>query len=91
MPIIKSAKKRDRQNKKRRVRNKEVKMRMLTLVKNIQSTAKTDVKKAEEFIPSVYSSIDTAVKKNIIHKNTGARKKSLVSRCVKKAKGEVKK
>lgn len=82
MPIIKSAIKRNRQNEKRRIRNRDVKVRMRTLIKNFMKTSKDDPKKAEEFVPMVYSSIDTALKKNLIHKNNAARQKSKVARAL---------
>jgi small subunit ribosomal protein S20 len=79
MPIIKSAIKRNRQNEKRRLRNRAVRERMKSLIKNMLKTAKSDPKKASEFLPKVYSSIDTACKKNLIHKNNAARKKRRVA------------
>lgn len=82
MPIIKSAIKRNRQNEKRRLRNRAVRERMKTLIKNLLKTAKEDPKKAAEFLPKVYSSIDTACKKNLIHKNNAARKKSRVAAAI---------
>lgn len=82
MPLIKSAIKRNRQNEKRRLRNRDVKVRMRTLIKNFLKTSKEDPKKAAQFLPLVYSSIDTAVKKNLLHKNNAARQKSKVARAI---------
>ncbi len=53
--------------------------------------AKTDPEKAKAILAEVYSVIDTAAKKNIIHKNNAARKKSRMAIMVDKAsKGELK-
>lgn len=83
MPIIKSAKKRVKQAEARRVRNRGVKTRMLTMVKNIISFVKGgEIEKAKAIFDDTQSSIDTAAKKKIIHKNTADRKKSLISRVI---------
>lgn len=78
MPIIKSAKKKLRQDKKRRTVNsryeKAVKSAMTKLKK-----AK-DKKKRAELIRKAYSVIDRAAKKKVIHKNKASRLKSMVSR-----------
>lgn len=77
MPIIKSAKKQMRQNAKRHARNVPVKSKLKTLVKNMQATIKDGkVEEAVKNLPMVFSIIDTACKKNLIHKNNAARKKS---------------
>lgn len=83
MPIIKSAKKRVKQAEVRRERNRQYKTRMLTMVKNIINWVKSgDVEKAKTFLPEAQKAIDTAAKKNIIHKNTAARKKSRVAKAI---------
>ena len=82
MPIIKSAKKRVKQAQKAYERNKHYNSRMRTLVKSVIKS--TDAKKVEKVLPDVYSAIDVALKKNIIHKNNAARKKSLVARTLAK-------
>ncbi len=83
MPIIKSAKKRAIQNEKRSDRLRPFKTKMLTMVKNIRKWVKEkDLDKAKKFLSETVSTIDTAVKKNIIHKNNAARKKSQVQKLV---------
>ncbi|ATU05734.1 hypothetical protein BKN14_04855 [Candidatus Gracilibacteria bacterium HOT-871] len=89
MPIIASAKKQLRQNKRKRARNdnyrelyrearvafeKAIKENNVEAAKNIflnQKDADGKTKKA-----GLQSIIDKLVKKNIIHKNNGARKKA---------------
>ena len=85
MPIIKSAKTRAKQNEKRRLRLRPFKTKMLTLIKNISKLVKEqNFEKAQETIKDVYKVIDTAAKKNIIHKNNASRKKSRVQTLINK-------
>jgi len=80
MPIIKSAKKRVLQTKKAYERNKHYNTRMRTMVKNVLKA--TGLEQAEKLLPETYSAIDTAYKKNLIHKNNAARKKARVAKAV---------
>lgn len=83
MPVIQSAKKQMRQNAKRKARNVPVRSKLKTLVKNTQKLIKEG--KADEALknlPMVFSIIDTACKKNLIHKNNAARKKSGLARAL---------
>lgn len=76
MPIIKSAKKRARQAKVREARNRITKKNMREAIKALREDAANGGKNAAELFKKVQSTIDTAVKKNILHKNNGARKKA---------------
>ena len=76
MPIIKSAKKRARQAKVREARNKITKKKMREAVKALREDAANGGKNAGELFKKAQSLIDTAVKKNVIHKNNGSRKKA---------------
>ncbi len=79
MPIIKSAKKKLRQDKKRSELNNSYRNRFKKAVKEFQ--AKPSVKALSE----AFSLIDKAAKKNIIHKNKASRLKSgLSSKSIKK-------
>lgn len=84
MPIIKSAKKRVKVTKKATIRNAKTKRNLREAIKSLQqaikSGAKADITKAKV---KVESAIDTAAKKNVIHKNKAARKKSQVAKLVK--------
>jgi small subunit ribosomal protein S20 len=76
MPITASAKKAMRQAKARTQRRKPYKSRMKAEMKKFVSTVKTDKEAAAKLLPTAYSVIDTACKKNIIHRNNAARKKA---------------
>ncbi len=83
MPLIKSAIKRSKQNDVRRARRLPFKTHMKTMMRKIVDLTKEGKKKeAEEILPLVYKSIDTATKKHIIHPNNAARKKSRMARLV---------
>lgn len=79
MPLIKSAIKRMRQTTVRRARNVHTKRSLKDALKAF--TAKPSAKT----LSAVQSEIDTAVKKNVLDKNTAARRKSALSRQAKEA------
>lgn len=76
MPIIQSSKKRAKQAKVREARNRLTKRNMKKAIRALLDDAKDGGKNAAELFKSAQSAIDTAVKKNLLHKNTAARKKS---------------
>ena len=79
MPQTKSAKKALRQTKTRTVRNLLVKKNINYLLRNFKKAIETsDKTKAEEISKKLIKSLDKAAKKNIIHKNSSARKKSRI-------------
>jgi small subunit ribosomal protein S20 len=80
MPVIKSAKKKARQAKAHEERNKGLRTRVKSTMKKMLVLSKTDVEGAKKFMPEAFSVIDTACKKHLLHKNTAARKKSLMAR-----------
>lgn len=84
MPIIQSAKKRARQTKVREARNRLTKKNMRESVKALLEDAKSGGKNAGELFKKAQANIDIAVKKNVLHKNTGARKKSRLNAELKK-------
>ncbi|MFA5751146.1 MAG: 30S ribosomal protein S20 [Candidatus Paceibacterota bacterium] len=83
MPITKSAKKAIRGSLRKRAMNDRNKRAMKEAIKKIEKTAKSDKGSAIKNLPSAYSAIDKAVKKGVIKKNTGARKKSRLTRLLK--------
>jgi ribosomal protein S20 len=84
MPIIKSAKKRMHQTAKRRARNLTTKRALRIEIKELTTfVEKKDAKKASETLKKVQSELDKAVKKNLMKKNTAARKMSQLSAQVK--------
>jgi small subunit ribosomal protein S20 len=70
--------KRERQDKKRRTRNLDSLSRLRTSIKKVLSS--TTKKEAELVYKDAVKIIDKAVSKNLIHKNTGARRKSQITR-----------
>ncbi|MBI5754138.1 30S ribosomal protein S20 [Candidatus Peregrinibacteria bacterium] len=77
MPVIKSAKKQMRQALKRRARNAPLRNEVKTVFKKqlkFITEGKTD--EAVKFMPTVFSVIDMALKKNLLHRNNAANKKS---------------
>lgn len=83
MPIIKSAIKRVKQDAKRRERNRVVKDELKSRIKALNKVVTNgDSKKVEKALNDVYSQIDKAVKKNLLHKHTAARKKSQLAKTI---------
>ena len=79
MPIIKSAIKRAKQTIKRRERNVGIKRDIKTAVKDFLT------KPTSEGLSAAHSELDTAVKKNLLKKNTVARRKSQLAKVAKDA------
>jgi small subunit ribosomal protein S20 len=85
MAHSKQARKRIRQNEKRRLRNKSQSSEVKTLMKRLQeAVAKGDKAAATAILPLVCKKIDKAAKSHVLHRNTASRKKSLVTRMVAK-------
>ncbi|MBC7332858.1 MAG: 30S ribosomal protein S20 [Actinobacteria bacterium] len=83
MPNIKSQEKRDRQNKKRQLRNKALKTRIKNLRKKLlQAVESKDTEQAEGLLSSLFKALDKAAKKNVVHKNFVANKKSKAAKLV---------
>ena len=81
MPNIKSAKKRMRQNGVRRLRNRAARAQMRTEIKRLRElVAEEKLDDARSQLTRVYSVIDRTAQKGRIHRNTGARYKSRLSR-----------
>lgn len=79
MPIIKSAIKRMRQTAKRRARN-------VTTKRNLKGAVKTFLANPDaKNLSAAQSELDTMVKKNLLPKNTAARRKAHLSRVAKEA------
>ena len=72
--------KRERQDIKRRARNVDSMSRLRTHIKKVLST--TTKSDAEKVYVDAVSIIDKAVSKNLIHKNTGSRRKAQITRHV---------
>ncbi|MDB5161939.1 MAG: rpsT [Candidatus Saccharibacteria bacterium] len=79
MPIIKSAIKRAKQTIKRRERNVGIKREIKDAVKEFM------LKPTAASLSKAHSEIDTAVKKNLLNKNTAARRKANLAKFAKEA------
>lgn len=84
MPIIKSAKKRVKVAEKAAIRNSKTKRTLKTALKAFHKAITGGNKATEEHSKAV-SSIDTAAKKGLVHKNKAARQKSQLARAAKVA------
>ena len=78
----KSAKKRIRQNEKRRLYNKYYARTTRNAIRKLRAT--TSKEEAETTFPKVVSLIDRLAKKNIIHDNKASNLKSKLSKFVNK-------
>lgn len=77
MPNHKSAEKRVRQTEKRNAVNTSNRSRLRTQIKKLRAAlASGDQKLSQDLLNPTISTIDKAVSKGILHKNTAARYKS---------------
>jgi small subunit ribosomal protein S20 len=77
MPNTKSAEKRLRQSKKRYLRNRATKSAIKTYTRRVKELAASgDREGALNMLRRAISLIDKAVKRGILHRNAGARRKS---------------
>jgi len=88
MPIIKSAKKRVRTAEKAAIRNSKTKRSLKSAVKAFhKAITGSDKKVTVEAHGKAQSALDKAGKKNVMHKNKVARKKSQLAKVAKAAAG----
>ena len=80
MPQHKSAAKRVRQSERRRLRNRNQRSKMRTLVKRLEN--EKDKEKATALLSEAKAVLDRLATKNIIHKNKAANKKSALEKYV---------
>ena len=77
MPNTKSAKKQLRYSLRRRAINRANKSRLRTFIKKFRKAIEAkDIELAKQLLRPTISEIDRAVKKGVIHENTGNRYKS---------------
>ena len=70
-------------SRKKRVRNYQTRDILKEAIKEVQEVAKGgNASEAKKVLDKAYKVIDTAAKKNIIHKNNAARKKSSMAKLV---------
>ncbi len=77
MPNHKSAKKRVRQNEKRKMINRSNRSRLRTAIKKMRDALTSgDAQTAQTLLPVTVSVIDKAIQKGVLHRNAAARYKS---------------
>jgi len=81
MPRRKSSLKRSRADKKRHLRNIRAKQELKKILKKFQALLSSkNIAEAKTLLVKVYSQLDKAAKKRIIHPKTASRKKSRLAR-----------
>lgn len=89
MPTTKSAKKRLRQNIKRRAHNRAIRSAVKTQVRKVRrAVAAGDIARAEQEMRLAAKKLDRAGCKRIIHPNAAARTKSRLVQLIKNAKAK---
>jgi len=87
MPITSSAKKALKQSRKKKARNDNFRKIYKESRKALEKAIKLkEFSNSDVLLNTLYSSIDKLLKKNIIHKNNAARKKSKFAKLLKDAK-----
>ncbi len=86
MANTQSAKKRMRQNPKRQMRNKRIRTRARTFVKNAREAIESDPQSADAAAVSALRELDKAVSRGVIHRNNAARRKSRLLKALNQAK-----
>lgn len=86
MPKRRAAVKRLRVDKKRHLRNLKIKNEIKKTLKKFQNLIITkNINEAKAVLGKVFSLLDKAAKKKIIHPNTASRKKSRLARRISKS------
>ncbi|HAI73927.1 MAG TPA: 30S ribosomal protein S20 [Candidatus Moranbacteria bacterium] len=84
MPIKKAAKKYMRVTARKTEKNRKIKGAFKSAIKYTrEAVAGGDKEKAQEFLKKSIKALDKAAQKNVLHKNTVARKKSRLNKMVK--------
>ncbi|GAB1468323.1 30S ribosomal protein S20 [Candidatus Cloacimonadota bacterium] len=84
MPQHKSPEKRMITDKKRAARNNYVKRTIKTMAKQLKIEATPEAK--DKMLSELYSQLDKAAKKGVIHKRTASRRKARLAELVNKSK-----
>ncbi|HHT9125125.1 MAG TPA: 30S ribosomal protein S20 [Candidatus Brocadiia bacterium] len=89
MPTSLSAKKRLRQNIKRRLRNRAIKSALRTQTRKLREAIKEgNINTANEQMIITVKKIDKSCAKGVLHKKTASRMKSRLANALSKLKGE---
>lgn len=84
MPHRLSSVKKLRQDKKRRTHNLKIKLTLKKAIRKFQDNLKEKAQEAQTALKEVFSLLDKAAKKGLIHKNTANRKKSRLNKALNK-------
>lgn len=85
MAITKSAKKALRQSLRRKIRNLQKKEKIKNLIKQVKKLVlEKKIEEAKKLLPQVYEILDKAAKTGLIKKNTASRKKSRITKLIKR-------
>ncbi len=83
MAHSKQAKKRVRQNEEHRLHNKSLRSSMKTAIRKVNEAVEaSDAEAAKAALPQAMKRIDKCAKRNIVHPNNAARKKSKLTKSV---------
>lgn len=85
MPNIKSSIKRVSVNRKKNLRNRMVKSGVRTAVKKFSTVLASDAGLAAKELSAVASTLDKAVAKGVMHKNTANRRKARLAKALNRA------
>jgi len=86
MPRRRTSLKRNRADKKRHLRNLKIKQPLKKTLKKFQALLKAkNINEAKVLLAKVFSQLDKAAKKRIIHPRTADRKKSRLAKSLAKA------
>ena len=89
MPNTDSAKKRLRQNEKRRLHYRSIKSTMRTQIRRVREAVQAgDAEQAQAEFRVATKRLDRAASKNLIHRNAAARTKSRLSKLIKATAGK---
>ena len=80
MANTKSAVKRMRQNERRRLRNRALRSKLRSAVKTARSSVSQPGADTRTAVAEAIRTLDKAVTKGVLHRNTAARKKSSLAR-----------
>jgi len=81
MPRRRTSLKSNRVNKRKHARNLKIKLQLKKAIKKFQElVSEKNITEAKTFIAKVFSQLDKAAKKNIIHPATANRRKSRLTR-----------
>jgi small subunit ribosomal protein S20 len=83
MPVRDSSRKAVRRDEGLTTYNNRRRRKMRKAIKEVKTLVQDgDIKAAEAALPAAYKAIDKAVKRNIIHQNNAARKKSGLAKLI---------